>query len=73
VAYSRWAVEGMPPEVLFSHRPVELQINYRAEVFYGDSLEVITQKPQNETEPWLQQIYNLSTGKEVARLQSDWK
>ncbi|MBP6909948.1 MAG: hypothetical protein KBC18_05905 [Candidatus Saccharicenans sp.] len=73
VAYSRWAVEGMPPEVLFSHRPVDLQINYRAEVFYGDSLEVITQRPQNETEPWIQQIFNLSTGKEVARLQSDWK
>ncbi|MDD8020782.1 MAG: thioesterase [Acidobacteriota bacterium] len=73
VVYSRWAVEGMPPEVLFSSRPVELEINYRAEAFYGDSIEVITQKPQKENMAWLQQIYNLSTGKEVARLRSIWE
>ncbi|HRD01802.1 MAG TPA: thioesterase [Candidatus Saccharicenans sp.] len=73
VAYSRWAVEGMPPEMLFSHRPVEIEINYRSEAFYGDGIEVVTQKPQNENEPWIQQIFNLSTGKELARLRSYWR
>jgi len=73
VAYSRWAVEGLPPEVLFSCRPTEIEINYRSEAFYGDAIEVITQKPLQENEPWVQQIFNLSTGKEVARLRSTWK
>ena len=73
VAYSRWAVESLPPEVLFSRRPVEIEINYRSEVFYGDTIEVITQRPLNENEEWIQQIFNLSTGKEVARLRSAWR
>ena len=73
VAYSRWAVEGLPPEVLFSRRPMEIEINYRSEAFYGDAIEVVTQKPLHENEPWVQQIFNLSTGKEVARLRSTWQ
>lgn len=62
VAYLRWAVEGLPPEVLFARRPMEIEINYRSETFYGDAIEVITQKPLHENEP-SQQIFNLSTGK----------
>ncbi|MGB4703791.1 MAG: acyl-ACP thioesterase domain-containing protein [Candidatus Saccharicenans sp.] len=73
VVYSRWAVEGMPREMLFSARPVELEINYRAEAFYGEEIEVITQKPDTQNSFWVQQIYNLSTGKEVARIRSRWK
>ncbi|MGC9055381.1 MAG: acyl-[acyl-carrier-protein] thioesterase [Candidatus Saccharicenans sp.] len=73
VVYSRWAVEGMPQEILFSSRPTELEINYRSEAFYGDEIEVITQKPGNIDDFWIQQIYNLKTGKEVARLRARWK
>jgi len=73
VVYSRWAVEGMPQEVLFSERPEELEINYRSEAFWGDEIEVITQKPAGPNGVWIQQIYNLATGKEVARLRSRWK
>ncbi|MGB9893734.1 MAG: acyl-[acyl-carrier-protein] thioesterase [Candidatus Saccharicenans sp.] len=73
VVYSRWAVEGMPQEVLFSQRPEELEINYRSEAFLGDEIEVISQKPTGPDGIWIQQVYNLATGKEVARLRSRWK
>ena len=73
VVYSCWAVEAMPQEVLFSSRPVELEINYRSEVFYGDQIEVITQKPGTQNDFWIQQIFNLTTGKEVARVRSRWE
>lgn len=72
VVYSRWAVEGMPQEMLFSARPMTLEINYRSEAFYGDEIEVITQKPVSPDGFWIQQIFNLKTGKEVARLRSRW-
>jgi len=52
---------------------MEIEINYRSEAFYGDAIEVVTQKPLHENEPWVQQIFNLSTGKEVARLRSTWQ
>jgi len=73
VVYSRWALEGMPQEVLFSCRPEELEINYRAEAFYGDEIEVITQKPATPDGYWVQQVFNLTSGKEVARVRSRWK
>ncbi|MCI4445511.1 MAG: hypothetical protein JHC32_05730 [Candidatus Aminicenantes bacterium] len=73
VIYSRWALEGMPQEVLFSSRLFELEINYRAEAFYGDEIEVITQKPDKVGDFWIQQIYNLKSGQEVARLRSRWR
>jgi acyl-ACP thioesterase len=72
VVYSRWAVEGMPQEILFSHRPMDLEINYRSEAFYGDGIEVITQRPASPDGLWVQQIFDLKRGKEVARLRSRW-
>jgi hypothetical protein len=63
----------MPQEVLFSSRLFELEINYRAEAFYGDEIEVITQKPDKVGDFWIQQIYNLKSGQEVARLRSRWR
>lgn len=73
VVYSRWAVEGMPADVLFSGRPQELEINYRSEAFYGEEIEVITQTPESPSGFWIQQIYNLASGKEVSRIRLRWK
>lgn len=73
VVYSRWAVEGMPREMLFAGRLVELEINYRSEAFHGEEIEVITQNPEMPGGYWVQQIYNLTTGKEVARIRSRWQ
>ena len=73
VVYSRWAVEGMPRDILFSGRPQELEINYRSEAFYGDEIEVITQTPETPGGFWIQQVYNLASGKEVSRIRSRWK
>ncbi|MCR4395704.1 MAG: thioesterase [Candidatus Saccharicenans sp.] len=73
VVYSRWAVEGLPRDILFSGRPQELEINYRSEAFYGDEIEVITQTPESPGGFWVQQIYNLTSGKEVSRIRSRWK
>ncbi len=73
VVYSRWAVEGMPREVLFAGRPREVEINYRSEVFYGDEIEVISQNPESPGGFWIQQIYSLASGKEVSRVRSRWQ
>ncbi len=73
VVYSRWALEGLPRENLFLSRVRELEINYRSEAFYGDEIEVISQRPSGPEDFWVQQIFNLSTGKELARLRSLWK
>ena len=41
--YVQWALEAVPPDVLKRSRPVDLEVSYRAEAFYGD--EVVSVDP----------------------------
>ena len=52
--YVQWALEGVPPEVLMKSRPVELEVSYRAEAFYGDEvLSVVQRVPDAALRPRL--------------------
>jgi acyl-ACP thioesterase len=82
--YVRWALESVPAEVLAALRPVELEVAYRAEALYGDSIIART-GPAFAFEPdpayrksapgnaFLHQIVNSATGVELTRLRSRWE
>ena len=41
--YVQWALEAVPAEVLRKSRPVELEISYRSEAFYGEEVLSVVQ------------------------------
>jgi acyl-ACP thioesterase len=72
--YVQWALEAVPAEILRKNRPVELEISYRAEAFYGEEiLSVVQAVPDAGADPvYLHQILNAATGTELTRLRTRW-
>jgi medium-chain acyl-[acyl-carrier-protein] hydrolase len=79
--YIQWALEALPGEVLSRCRPVEAEVSYRAEAFYGDTVlsRVLPAPPPvpaagdpGAESVFLHQIVNASTGAELARLRTRW-
>ena len=73
--YVQWALEAVPAEVLRKSRPVELEISYRAEAFYGEEvLSVVQAVPRAGAGPvYLHQILNAASGVELTRLRTRWE
>lgn len=73
--YVQWALEGVPPDIIMTARPVELEVSYRAEAFYGDMVVSAIQRiPDDSPGPqFLHQILNAATGAELARLKTRWE
>ncbi len=73
--YIQWALEAAPDEVLMRRRPVELEVSYRAEAFYGDKVLSRAAAVPGGPGPgpvFLHQIANAATGAELTRLRTRW-
>lgn len=74
--YIQWALEAAPDDVLMRRRPVELEVSYRAEAFYGDTvlsrLAAVPGRP-GPGSVFLHQIANAATGAELTRLRTRWE
>jgi len=71
--YVHWALETVPKEVLFRLRPAEIEINYKAEAFYGDQILSQTQLVTGSEAPqFIHQIVRAEDGKELALLKTTW-
>jgi medium-chain acyl-[acyl-carrier-protein] hydrolase len=77
--YVEWALEAVTPEVLLKRRPLELEVSYRAEAFYGEEvLSVAAAVPEAPAAGagagpvYLHQILNAAKGTELARLRTRW-
>ena len=73
--YVQWALEGVPQDVLFGSRPVDLEISYRAEALYGDTVVSAVQRvvADDAGPQFLHQIFNAESGVELARLRTRWE
>ncbi len=72
VVYIEWALEAVPPEILWREQPVEIEINYRAEAVYGHQvISRLYRVPKEEHEFWHQIIHH-QNGRELARLRTRW-
>ncbi len=72
--YVEWALETVPMEILDGFSLVELEVGYRAEAFYGDTLLVRT-GVANLGDPavFQHQLVDCQNGKEFTRLKTRWK
>jgi medium-chain acyl-[acyl-carrier-protein] hydrolase len=71
--YVEWALETVPREILRGFRPVEIEVGYRAEAFYGDTVLVRTEIVGSENSAcFLHQLINERDGKELTRLKTIW-
>ena len=72
--YVQWALEGVPPDILLKSRPLDIEVSYRAEAFYGEEvLSVVQRVPDGTDGPvFLHQILKASSGEELTRLRTRW-
>jgi len=83
--YAHRAMETVPEDVLFGFRPVSIEVNFRAEAFYGDSIVSRAERtaaPENsgETEnirrptlvSFLHRLSRAADDKELTLLRTSW-
>jgi acyl-ACP thioesterase len=72
--YVAWALESVPRALLDHALPVELEVQFRAEAFYEDRVNVRTAQLSAGDEPvFLHQLLRKSDGRELTRLRSRWR
>jgi medium-chain acyl-[acyl-carrier-protein] hydrolase len=73
VVYIQWALEAVPPDILTALRPVDIEVSYRAEAFYGDRIVAKVQEVRGPSpRAFLHQISRASDGTELTRLRTAW-
>jgi medium-chain acyl-[acyl-carrier-protein] hydrolase len=72
--YVEWALECIPREIQEGFCLAELEVGYRAEAFYGDTVlaRVALAQQENPAIFW-HQLVNQQSGKELTRLKTTWK
>lgn len=72
--YAGWALEAAPEPIAAHAVPVAIEINFRAEVCYGDSIVSRCAVAEAGNNPCLlHRIDNARDGRELARMRSCWK
>jgi len=72
--YIQWALETVPPEILKTKRPVQIEVAYKAEAFHGDT--IISKLRAESTDSGLScvhGIFNQESGAELTRLRTRWE
>jgi medium-chain acyl-[acyl-carrier-protein] hydrolase len=71
--YVVWAIESISEEIIISHRPKEIIVNYVGESLYGDQITSQTQKTgTNSSHTFLHSIINNRSQKEITRVKTVW-
>jgi acyl-ACP thioesterase len=72
--YAGWALETVPDQILRCCRLSEIEISYRAEAFYGDTVTARTGRADSgNTRMFLHQLVNERDGRELTRLKTAWE
>jgi len=71
VRYIDWIYETLPLEFLKSHQLRQLEINYLAEAFYGQSIDITTQKNAENT--FIHSVGEQSDGTALCRARTVWR
>lgn len=70
--YAGWALETIPGEVDGSSSLASIEMDFRAEALYGDTI-VSSSARENEDGCFIHRIENGRDGREVARLRTRWR
>jgi medium-chain acyl-[acyl-carrier-protein] hydrolase len=72
--YPVWAMESVPAEVLYTHSPKKIIINYISESLYGDRILSTTQQlDSNPLKTFLHSLASEQTQKEITRIKTVWQ
>ena len=71
--YAAWAVESVPEEVLYTCRLREIELQFRAETTFGDTVVVQTQNgQQDEARSFVHRLTRQTDGRDVALARTRW-
>lgn len=70
--YAGWALEAVPSETADHSRPYRLEIGFRAEAVYGDTIRSCCAPATEDCNTLLHRIENADNGKELCRLRTSW-
>jgi len=75
VVYAQWALESVPLETWNSHHLVGIELNYKAEVHHGVSVNIQSEELPTVVgqKQYAHQIFRQDTGIEVARARTTWQ
>lgn len=72
--YIQWALETVPEKILLRMYPTGIEVNYRAEAFYGDRiLSRVQSLEKGERTGFVHQLHRAKDGIELARLRTFWQ
>ena len=71
--YTDWALETVPPDIAENCRPFEIEIDFRGEALYGDT--VVSRSARDRSAPdyrFIHQLLDERTGRELTRIRTRW-
>lgn len=72
--YIEWALESVPDDVFDGFLPTEIEVAFRGEAFYGDTvISLIKRIKQGPETTFLHRLLRQSDGMELTRLKTAWK
>jgi acyl-ACP thioesterase len=71
--YAGWGLEAAPEKCAESCMPVEIEIGFRGEAFYGDTIVSLCGAEPGQTGSLLHRIEHAVNGCELARLRTRWQ
>jgi medium-chain acyl-[acyl-carrier-protein] hydrolase len=73
VSFVEWVVESVPPAVLNTSVPVEIEINFLAEAFYDDQIQAVCHPLDPNNTEFLHGLIRRQDGRELARARTMWR
>jgi acyl-ACP thioesterase len=73
VSFVEWIVESVPPQVLKTSIPTELEINFLAEAFYPDHIRAVCRAGNSRRTEFNHSIFRQQDGRELARARTIWR
>ncbi len=75
VVYAEWALETVPAEIAESCCPAEIEIGFRAEALYGDTVISRTGRAETSNDGFcfVHQLLDERDGRELTRLRTRWR
>lgn len=70
VKYLEWFLSAFPYEFRKTHNVKNFEINYKAEMKFGDSGDIKTEQVTDQI--YRSEIFNKETGKEICKAEFDW-
>lgn len=73
-AYIHRALETVPKDILFGFRPSAIEVNFRGEAFYGDSLHSVSERAASDpaSPRFHHRLSRAADDKEMTLLRTEW-